>query len=210
MCLQLQDKVKGSTVPQAKSPELNKLQDESQTRLWWNALLFPGTVRWHALKKNPGGGGWQVRFQSWSVFFKSSEIYLHLLVSRARALVGNYPEKWFTFDSMKRGREIVRFPQRGMKEASRVPSKWQLNPGVSLRRGDSSSSQTVQPLSHESHSHVQICDCVLARASLSLCALTQVSTFQSPWRWGPIAPGTCRGKRRRRRVRGGPRPGVRV
>ena len=49
-------------------------------------------------------------------------IYLHLLVSRARALVWNYPKERFTFDRMKEKERSVRFPHRGMKEQSRVPS----------------------------------------------------------------------------------------
>lgn len=92
-------------------------------------------------------------------------------------------------------REICPFSQRGMKELSRVPFEWQLNPRFCLPFGETtfhlarlSGSSLMKPVSFPS---LWLCVCV--------CVHAQVSSPQSPWRWCPIQPDTCRDKRLGRR-----------
>lgn len=83
-----------------------------------------------------------------------------------------------------------------MKEQSRVPFKWQLNPRGCL------------PFRETTFHRVRLCSRSLMKASLisesmTLCVCVRVSSPQSPWQWCPIQPGTCRDKRWGRREEGG-------
>lgn len=97
------------------------------------AICFPhsGTVHWHALDRKRGG-------RVDGCVFSPGQCSLNGVHLSPPACLASPSFSWdlpngkvYIWQNEKE-REIRPFPQRGMKELSRVPFKWQLNPRVCL------------------------------------------------------------------------------